>query len=146
MNLEISQAQFGVRPPVIKPIPEFLLEITEEGLRELISKHYDSIKMSSIYNIFPQDTAEFEQAKVNSADFFIQICGGPKYFNTNRGAPQMVGRHAPFRITAQARQTWLELYKPLIEELKVKGITETSLYSFWAYLNLFSIWMINTAS
>ena len=146
MNLEISHAQFGVRPPVVKPIPEFLLEVTEEGLRELISKHYDKIKESSIYNIFPQDEQEFAQAKVNSADFFIQICGGPKYFNTNRGAPQMVGRHAPFRIDANARQTWLELYKPLIEELKEKGITETSLYSFWGYLNIFSIWMINTAN
>ena len=144
MNLEISQAQFGVRPPVTKPIPEFLLEVGEEGLRELISKHYDSIKTSDIYNIFPQDDAEFAQAKINSSDFFIQICGGPKYFNTNRGAPQMIGRHAPFRITQQARQTWLELYKPLIEELKEKGITETSLYSFWGYLNIFSIWMINT--
>ena len=146
MNLEISHAQFGVRPPVVKPIPEFLLEVTEEGLRELISKHYDKIKESSIYNIFPQDEKEFTQAKVNSADFFIQICGGPKYFNTNRGAPQMVGRHAPFKIDANARQIWLELYKPLIEELKEQGITETSLYSFWGYLNIFSIWMINTAN
>jgi hemoglobin len=144
LNLEISQAQFGVRPPVSKPIPEFLLEIGEEGLRELISKHYDKIKESKIFNIFPHDAKDFEQAKVNSADFFIQICGGPKHFNTNRGAPQMVGRHAPFRIDASARQTWLELYKPLIEELKEQGITEKSLYSFWGYLNIFSIWMINT--
>ncbi len=144
MNLEISQAQFGVRPPVTKPIPEFLLEVGEKGLRELISKHYDLIKQSDIYHLFPQDDAEFEQAKINSADFFIQICGGPKYFNTNRGAPQMVGRHAPFRIDAKARQTWLELYKPLLEELKEQGVTETSLYSFWGYLDIFSIWMINT--
>ena len=144
MNLNIAQAQFGVRPPVTKPIPEFLLEVTENGLRELISKHYDSLKQSEIRNIFPMDEIEFEQAKVNSADFFIQICGGPAYFNTNRGAPQMVGRHAPFRIDAKARQIWLELYKPLIFELKEKGVTETSLYSFWGYLNLFSIWMINT--
>ncbi|UCM99541.1 globin [Sulfurimonas sp. SWIR-19] len=144
MNLEISQAQFGVRPPVTKPIPEFLLEVGEEGIRELISKHYDAIKQSDISHLFPQDDAEFEKAKVNSADFFIQICGGPKYFNQNRGAPQMVGRHAPFRIDAKARQTWLELYKPLIEALKEKGVTETSLYSFWRYLDIFSIWMINT--
>ena len=144
MNLEISQAQFGVKPPVTKPIPEFLLEVGEKGIRELISKHYDAIKQSDIYQLFPQDDAEFEQAKVNSADFFIQICGGPSYFNTNRGAPRMVGRHAPFRIDAKARQTWLELYKPLLEELKEQGVTETSLLSFWAYLNIFSIWMINT--
>jgi len=144
MNLEISQAQFGVKPPVTKPIPEFLLEVGEKGIRELISKHYDAIKQSDIYQLFPQDDAGFEQAKINSADFFIQICGGPSYFNTNRGAPRMVGRHAPFRIDAKARQTWLELYKPLLEELKEQGVTETSLLSFWAYLNIFSIWMINT--
>jgi hemoglobin len=144
MNLEMSQAQFGVRPPVQKPIPEFLIEVGEEGIRQLISKHYDAIKESDIAQLFPQDEAEFEQAKVNSADFFIQICGGPKYFNTNRGAPQMVGRHAPFRIDAKARQTWLELYKPLLEELKKEGVTETSLKSFWGYLDIFSIWMINT--
>ena len=144
MNLEISQAQFGVRPPVTKPIPEFLLEVGEEGIRELISKHYDAIKQSDIRHLFPLDDAEFEKAKVNSADFFIQICGGPKYINQNRGAPQMVGRHAPFRIDAKARQTWLEFYKPLLEELKEQGVTETSLYSFWRYLDIFSIWMINT--
>lgn len=144
MNLEISHAQFGVRPPVVKPIPEFLLEVGEEGIRELISKHYDAIKTSEIFNIFPQDEKDFAQAKINSSDFFIQICGGQSHFTTNRGAPRMVGRHAPFRIDAKARQTWLELYKPLIEELKEKGVTETSLYSFWGYLNIFSIWMINT--
>jgi len=144
MDLEISHAQFGVRPPVNKPIPEFLLEVGEEGLRELISNHYDAIKQSDIYHLFPQDDKEFEQAKVNSADFFIQICGGPAYFNRHRGAPRMVGRHAPFAIDAKARKRWLELYKPLLEELNNQGITETSLKSFWNYLDIFSIWMINT--
>jgi len=56
----------------------------------------------------------------------------------------MIGRHAPFRIDAKARERWLKLYKPLIEELKEQGVTETSLQSFWNYLNIFSIWMINT--
>ncbi len=144
MNLETSYAAFGVKPPVTKPIPEFLLEVGEEGLRELISKHYDAIKQSDIYLLFPQDDAEFAQAKVNSADFFIQICGGPAHFNTNRGAPRMIGRHAPFAIDAKARERWLELYKPLLEELNEQGVTETSLYSFWNYLDIFSIWMINT--
>jgi hemoglobin len=144
MNLEISHAQFGVRPPVTKPIPEFLIEVGENGIRELISKHYESIKKSEIYTLFPQDEKEFKQAKVNAADFFIQICGGQPHFTTNRGAPRMVGRHAPFSINAKARQTWLELYQPILEELKKSGVTETSLYSFWGYLNIFSIWMINT--
>jgi len=56
----------------------------------------------------------------------------------------MVRRHTPFRIDTKARETWLKLYKPLILELKKKGITETSLQSFWNYINVFSVWMVNT--
>lgn len=145
MNLEITYAQFGVRPPVTKPIAEFYIEMQEEGIRQLISDHYDAIKQSDIYFLFPQDDAEFEEAKVHSADFIIQICGGPAYFTQHRGAPRMVGRHAPFAIDAKARERWLELYKPLLIDLRNnKGITETSLQSFWNYINIFSLWMINT--
>ena len=144
MNLEIMQAPFGVRPPVTKPIPEFLIEVGEQGMRDLISKHYDKLRVSSISNLFPQDENDFEMAKQHSSDFFIQICGGRAYFNENRGAPQMIGRHAPFRIDANARQIWLELYQPLILELKEQDVTETSLQSFWNYLNVFSLWMVNT--
>jgi hemoglobin len=135
---------FGVRVPVTKPIPEFLLEVGEEGIRELISKHYDKLSRSEIAHLFPNDIEGLEEAKKHSSDFFIQICGGPAYFNQNRGAPQMVGRHAPFRIDAKAREVWLEMYKPLILELKEQNITETSLQSFWNYLDIFSSWMINT--
>ena len=144
MNLEIEYAQFGVRPPVTKPIPEFLIEVGEEGIRKMINDHYNLIRKSDIAHLFPIDDEEFEKAKTHSSDFFIQICGGPAYFNQNRGAPQMIGRHAPFRIDAKARERWLELYKPCLEELKEQGVTETSLNSFWGYLNIFSIWMINT--
>ncbi len=144
MNLNITQVMFGVRVPVTKPIPEFLIEMGENGIRKLVSDHYDKLKVSEISFLFPLDEKEFEEAKKHSSDFFIQICGGPAYFNQNRGAPQMVGRHAPFRITSEARNTWLEMYKPLILELKEKGVTETSLQSFWNYLDVFSSWMINT--
>ena len=144
MDLQISKVMFGVRPPVTKPIPEFLIEVGEEGIRELISKHYDKLSTSEIAHLFPQTKEGLEEAKKHSSDFFIQICGGPAYFNQNRGAPQMVGRHAPFAITAQAREVWLEMYKPLLVELTQNNITETSVQSFWNYLDIFSSWMINT--
>jgi hemoglobin len=144
MNLEIAYAQFGVRPPVTKPIPEFLIEVGEDGIRELADKHYELIRDSEIAYLFPKNPEDFEKAKKHAADFFIQICGGRAYFNENRGAPQMIGRHARFRIDAKARKIWLELYKPLLLELKDNGVTETSLKSFWEYLNIFSLWMINT--
>lgn len=141
MNFKISQAQFGVRPPVTKPDPKVLEFLGENGMREIISRHYDLLRVSKIKDMFPQDDAEFEQAKINSADFFIQICGGVDYFNQHRGNPMMVKRHAPFKITPSARVVWLECY---IEILKDLDMPDDLKQSFWNYLDIFSMWMINS--
>lgn len=144
MYFDITTAPFGMRPMVNKPNPEFLTEITESGMRELISQHYEGLKVSSIASMFPTDEKALADAKKHAADFFIQICGGPAYFNTSRGAPRMAGRHQPFAIDMDARLVWLELYIPLLKEQKEKGVSEASIQSFWNYLDIFSLWMVNT--
>ena len=134
----------GVNPPVTKPNPAFLTDITEQGMRNLLDRFYMGLFESPIKNIFPLDKEEMKIAGQHSADFFIQICGGPKYFNQNRGAPQMRGRHAPFHITPNARLHWLvtfeEALQPIINE---KLSSEENIQSFWNYLNVFSQWMVN---
>lgn len=135
----------GVNPPVTKPNPAFLDDIGEEGMRDLFSRFYSKLFISQIKEIFPQTEEEMQIASQHSADFFIQICGGQPYFNQNRGAPQMRGRHAPFRITPHARLVWLatieEALQPIIEG---KKSSETNIQSFWNYVNIFSQWMINS--
>jgi hemoglobin len=74
----------------------------------------------------------------------IQICGGPAYFNQSRGEPRMVGRHAPFRIDPAARRRWLELYASLLPALETEGINPQHIQTFWNYLDIFSLWMVNT--
>jgi hemoglobin len=143
MELKVTKTDFGVRPPVAKPHPDFLKFVGEDGIREIVEQHYEAIKDSDIASMFPVEDDEFEQAKKNASDFFIQICGGPTYFNQNRGAPKMIARHMPFRITAKARETWLELYIPIFEKLEEK-VPEVLIKSFWDYLDIFSLWMINT--
>lgn len=147
MQFNITYAQLGARPPVTKPHPSFLEEVGEERLRELVSDHYELIKVSNIAHLFPiHDDVAFENAKKHSADFMIQISGGKPYFNESRGAPRMVGRHAPFKITPEARQKWLELYEVALSMLLEEDISEASIQSYWNYLDIFSIWMINTPS
>jgi len=141
MNYNITQAQFGSRPPVTKPNPKFLEVLGEDGLRNLVSNHYDILRTSQIKDLFPKDDEKFAKAKQNSADFFIQICGGPDYFNQNRGNPMMVARHEPFKITPKARLVWLESYKNALENLELEDELKQS---FWNYIDIFSIWMINT--
>ncbi|MFA6188498.1 MAG: globin [Sulfuricurvum sp.] len=147
MNLTITEGALGVRPPVTKPHPGFLFEVGEERMRKLVNDHYEKIRTSDISFLFPIfDEDDFSAAKKHAADFLIQICGGPAYFNQSRGEPRMVGRHAPFRIDAAARRRWLELYAELLPALEAEGINPEYIQSFWNYLDIFSIWMINTPS
>jgi hemoglobin len=123
------------------PDPQFFNLLKEEGIRKMVGAHYDLLVKSSIKGIFPKDKEKLDLAKQHSADFFIQICGGPKRYNENRGKPMLVSRHAPFVITPSARLVWLECYGEVLIQL---GLPEEVLMSFWNYINVFSSWMVNT--
>jgi hemoglobin len=140
MELHINSYQLGERPDVTKPIHEFYKELGEDGIRKMVSQHYDLLRASKITHLFSRNDDEFEMSKQHSADFMIQICGGTDYYNQRRGKPMLINRHAPFQITPEARIIWLTCYKQVLLELE---ISDESLISFWDYLNVFSAWMVN---
>ena len=145
LDFSISPYNQGINPPVTKPNPTFLTEITEQGMRDLLDRFYMGLFKSPIKDIFPLNEEEMKIAGQHSADFFIQICGGPQYFNQNRGAPQMRGRHAPFRITPNARFHWLVTFEEALQPIITNKLSsEENIQSFWNYLNIFSQWMINS--
>ena len=147
MKLTITDGEIGVRPPVTKPHPGFLDQVGEERFKKLVYDHYVFIETSDIAFLFPiHDEEDFAEAKKHAFDFLIQACSGPDYFNQSRGDSQMVGRHAPFRIDEAGRKTWLILYAPLLEALVDEGVSEEFIQSFWDYLDIFSMWLVNTES
>lgn len=143
MEYKITALGNIARPSVELPDPKILEEIKEEGMRALIDEHYELLIKSSIKDLFPFDKKILELAKKHAADFFIQICAGPRYFDESRGAPMMARRHAPFKITLEARIIWLETFAQALDKT---AASEEVKKSFWKYLDIFSIWMINTAS
>ena len=145
MKLKITKGKINVRPSVAKPHPGFFHEVGEERFRKLVFDHYESIKTSDISFLFPIfDDDDFAEAQKHAADFLIEISGGGDYFTQTRGEHQMVGRHAPFRIDESSRRVWLELYIPLLEALEHEGINTKYIESFWNYLDIFSMWVVNT--
>ena len=141
-KLEISPVPEGVgRPEVTRPDVRLLASIGEAGVRKLVNDHYDLLRTSEIAGMFPRWDKEFEAAKLRSSDFFIQALGGPDYYNQNQGSPMLVSRHIHFRITPKAREIWLNAYKEILPKL---DISEDLIISFWNYLDIFSIWMVNT--
>jgi hemoglobin len=140
MDFHINPYEFGERPPVNLPSPLFIELMKEEGIRKMVSDHYDLISQSEIKHLFPRIEEALDKAKQRSSDFFIQICGGHPYYNENRGKPMLARRHMPFAITPQARMVWLQCYIQVLSKLQVP---ENVLQSFWDYLNVFSFWMVN---
>jgi hemoglobin len=129
------------RPDVKLPSTEFFKILGEDGIRKMVSDHYDLLVQSKVKELFPQDEAGLERAKKNSSDFFIQVCGGPMYFNKNRGKPMLFKRHLPHKITPEARIEWLNCYKNVLQKM---DLPEEVAKSFWNYLDIFSIWMVNS--
>ena len=89
MDFSINQYEFGQRPAVTIPSPEILRVLNEEGIRRMVSDHYDLLSQSEIKHLFPRIEEALDKAKQRSSDFFIQICGGHPYFNENRGKPML---------------------------------------------------------
>ena len=141
MELVISYFEPGARPNVTIPNKELYEVLKEEGVRKLVGDHYACLWKSSISHLFPRDKETFDLVTKHSADFFIQILGGPPYFNINRGNPMLIKRHAPFAITPEARVVWLQCYQEVLNKLDIE---ERLILAFWDYINIFSHWMINS--
>ena len=141
MELQINPYFYGERPAVTPPTHDFYKVLGEVGIRNLVSRHYDLLRDSSIQSMFPANEKGLEIAKAHAADFMIQITGGPDYFNQNQGSPKLVDRHAGFSIGVADRIVWLNCYKEALLEL---NLPDEILLSFWNYINVFSSWMVNT--
>jgi hemoglobin len=142
MDFSITEYGYGARPDVPEIDPGIFSFLGEDGVRRLISDHYDLLVQSDIKHLFPRhDSSALETAKKHSADFFIQRLGGPDYYSQNRGNPMMVSRHRPFRINAHARLTWLDCYK---QALLNSQMPDNLIQSYWNFIQVFSAWMVNT--
>jgi hemoglobin len=142
-HYKATPSTFGERPQHPIPDPRFFEALGEDGFREMINNFYDKVIESDIAHFFPQDEEELEFVKHRNAGFFMEVCGGPKVYSQGHGNldNHMVRMHKPFSITETARMTWLECMEETLDELDVEQELKDS---FWAYIEVFSKWLVNT--
>jgi hemoglobin len=128
----------GGPPKGPPPDPCIYQTLGEAGVRELLSAHYRNLAQSEIGSMFPLQ--EMELSAQRSADFFIQVLGGPPYYTQKKGPPQMRRRHLPFRITNRSRGIWLDCFRMALDEL---NLPQECRGSFETFLDQFSAWMVN---
>ena len=94
--------------PDADPVGGLYRILGESTLRELVAAFYRRVRADDLIGPMypPQDWAAAER---RLADFLIQRFGGPTAYSDRRGHPRLRMRHAPFPITPDAAQRWLEL-------------------------------------
>ena len=126
-----------------KPSPEIYSKMGDEGIINMIGEFYGRLVKSDIAPMFQRD---FKDAVDRSASFFVQLLGGPLYFNSKFGPPRMRMRHLPFRINEAHRKVWLDCFYETLDNPVAFEFPKEDLDTFKRFLDDFSKWMVNTES
>ena len=148
MSYEVSKVVMGEEVSFNEPSSKFYEAIGgEEGMRALMYDFYDIIYESDIANFFPQDEDEFAEIKEKNTKFFIEICGGPKVYETDTEGmglnEYMIQLHDDFSIYEKSRYEWLGCME---EALRKVDVPQKIKDDFWDYLEKFSKLTVNTSS
>jgi hemoglobin len=71
----------------------------------LVEYFYEGVEQDELLRaMYPEDLTE---PKRHLTLFLVQYWGGPSHYMEERGHPRLRMRHAPFRITKEARDAWI---------------------------------------
>ncbi|MCP3425772.1 globin [Rothia sp. AR01] len=75
--------------------------------------------------------ADLEPARVRLEMFLEQYFGGPGTYGELRGHPRLRMRHAPFRIDAAARRTWLRCMRESLDVLELPPMLDGLVWDYF---------------
>ena len=132
---------------VTPPSREIYGLMGEANIIAMMLAFYKELARSEVAALFPSDPVALENAAHKSALFFISLMGGPPRYQQKYGNPMMRARHMPFVIDHAARATWLACFERVLSTAEVVyQFPSRHLAGFRAFLNGFSMWMVNTNS
>lgn len=112
----------------------------EETFRGLVRRFYQGVAGDPVLRaLYPGD--DLGPAEDHLRLFLIQYWGGPRTYSDTRGHPRLRMRHAPFRVTPEARDHWLAHMKVALDELELPEQQATTL---WDYLTNAAFSLVNT--
>lgn len=148
-NVEMNQRAIyvppGGPPRIAPPSHEIYAIMGEENIFAMLRDFYSELEHSAISGMFPQGHEAMMEAADKSAAFFVGLLGGPPLYQQRYGNPMMRARHMPFVIDEAARLEWLRCYAVVLEDAPARyNFPPEHLLGFWAFLEGFSSWMVNT--
>ncbi|MEI8269637.1 MAG: globin [Acidimicrobiaceae bacterium] len=88
----------------------------QEFFVRLVDAFYAVVEKDELLRpMYPEDLTD---AKQHLVLFLVQYWGGPQVYMEARGHPRLRMRHAPFRITKKARDSWLNAMSQALETVR----------------------------
>jgi hemoglobin len=89
--------------------------VGEDGFQRLVAAFYRQVPTDDILGpMYPDD--DLEGAEYRLRGFLIGRFGGPQTYIEERGHPALRMRHAPYTLTIEARNRWVEIMDRALDE------------------------------
>jgi hemoglobin len=109
---------------------ELYAAIGEDGFARLIGAFYRLVAEDDILGpMYPADDLPGAEARLR--DFLVGRFGGPPRYIKQRGHPRLRMRHAPFPVTPEARDRWMQLMTHALDETDLPPDATTLLREFF---------------
>jgi hemoglobin len=110
---------------------EVYAAIGEDGFKRLIGAFYRQIPHDPILGPM-YEGRDVAGAERRLRDFVIFRFGGSDRYLEERGHPRLRMRHAPFAVTAAARDRWMRLMNNALDETEMQVEAKNILRDFFA--------------
>lgn len=123
-------------PPLPALSPAVFAAVGEAALRDLVHRHHDRLRRSSIGDLFPSDPKRFAVVVEHIATFMVETTRGSSQYVDTHGPVWFRTRHLPLTIDETARNVWLAALLATFEEV---AFPEPARQEFWNWVEALSI-------
>ena len=111
-----------------------------ETFETIVSVFYAGVATDPVLRpLYPE--ADLGPAEVRFRLFLAQYWGGPTTYSDERGHPRLRMRHAPFAVTPEAKDHWLQHFRAGLDAV---DLTPEQDERFWDYVTHAAQFMVNT--
>lgn len=129
-------------PPIKKP-SKFLDTIGREMITKTILYHFSLMRKIASQNFYLNEYQDLMDEVIKIAHFMTEALGCSAIYTNEYGCTALLDSKLPFNLSENARELWLNLY---IQTLKDVNFPKNMLPDFWNWLELFSLYLLDTST
>ena len=111
-----------------------------ETIRRIVARFYEGVATDPVLRaLYPEE--DLGPAEERFRLFLVQYWGGPTTYSETRGHPRLRMRHAPFKVTPDAKDHWLLHFRAGPRRGRAAPEQDAQ---FWDYVTHAAQFMVNS--